>query len=103
MTRLQIEIGQDKDDSRFNRTGSVLDRSNTGSEADFESNYYNESAYEYAKDTNDERAFRKNMTNEEKQQELVSDVSASLVQKLKDINQKRQYVTRTASIEHLKQ
>lgn len=64
--------------------------------------YGNESQLGNPKDSNDEQAFRKNKSNKDRQQELVQEISSSLVQKLKDISSKRQYVTRTASIEHMK-
>ena len=59
------------------------------SDVDRESAIYNESQIEREKDTNDEQAFRKNTTEGQKQQELVNDVSTILIQRLKDINQKR--------------
>jgi len=52
-------------------------------------------------DAADAQAFRKNKSNQEDQKQLVNEISASLIQKLKDIKQKRQYITRTASIEHM--
>ena len=33
---------------------------------------------------------------------MVQEISSSLIQKLKDISSKRQYVTRMASVEHMK-